>query len=162
MTTAVDYLDRKFDVLAFAGASPRTAVLLQQSLFRAGTSGEVCTGVQKLAQRWALEFLTIRGSMPFHMQSRGSDFLRWVRQGRLQTEYDVRAYFNFAAQQVSTNLLNEEVATMHPEDRFDRASLLQLQLHGTSLALVVNVRSLAGDNRQVILPIHITPANLRL
>lgn len=160
MTTAVNYLNRRFDVLAFRGAVPRGSVQLSQSLFDTGTGGEVCTGVQKLAQRWTLEFYTIRGSMPFHMSERGCDFLRWMRQGRIRTEFDVRAYFNFAAQQVKTNLLNEETVDMHPEDRFQQATLLQTILLSNALELFVNVISQAGDNRQVILPIDIAPTNL--
>ena len=97
MTTAVDYLNRRFDVLALQGAQSRGEVLLNQSIFSTGNSGQICTGVQKLAQRWALEFLTIRGSMPFHMSERGSDFMTWLRHGRIRTEFDVTSYFNFAA-----------------------------------------------------------------
>lgn len=160
MTTAVDYLNRRFDVLALQGAQPRGEVLLNQSIFSTGNSGQICTGVQKLAQRWALEFLTIRGSMPFHMSERGSDFMTWLRHGRIRTEFDVTSYFNFAAQQVKTNLLNEETEDMNPEDRFLQASLLQIGLGNNTLQLYVNVVSLAEDTRQIILPIGITPANL--
>ena len=160
MTTAIDYLNRRFDVLAFRGAQPRGDVLLAQTLFDNNTGGEVCTGVQKLAQRWVIEFLTIRGSMPYHMSTRGSDFLLWLRQGRIRTEFDVRAYFNFAAQQVKTNLINEETATMHPEDRFQQARLIKLLLAQDTLELFTEIISLAGDTRQVILPIAIAPINL--
>lgn len=160
MTTALDYLNRKFDVLAFRGAEPRGEVQLNQSLFGADVGGEVCTGAQKLAQRWALEFLTVRGSMGFHLANRGSEFLRWARQGRLRTEYDVQAYFNFAAQQVRISLLNEETESMNPEERLRRATLLRIVLFGDSLELYVNITSLAGDTRQVILPIPLTPANI--
>lgn len=160
MTTALDYLNRKFDVLAFRGAEPRGEVQLNQSLFGADVGGEVCTGAQKLAQRWALEFLTVRGSMGFHLAARGSDFLRWARQGRLRTEYDVQAYFNFTAQQVRISLLNEETESMNPEERLRRATLLRIVLFGDSLELYVNITSLAGDTRQVILPIPLTPANI--
>lgn len=160
MTTAVDYLNRRFDVLALQGAQSRGEVLLNQSIFSTGNSGQICTGVQKLAQRWALEFLTIRGSMPFHMSERGSDFMTWLRHGRIRTEFDVTSYFNFAAQQVKTNLLNEETEDMNPEDRFLQASLLQIGLGNNTLQLYVNVVSLAEDTRQIILPIGITPANL--
>ena len=162
MSTARQYLDRKFDVLAFRGAQSRGDVLVNQSLFGADVGGEVCTGVQKLAQKWALEFLTIRGSMPFHLSERGSDFMRWVRQGRLRTEFDVQAFFNFAAQQVRVNLLNEETEDTHPEERLVRATLLRIALLGDSLELFVSITSQAGETREVTLPIAITPVNLSL
>lgn len=162
MTTAVDYLNRRFDVLALQGAKSQGEVLLTQSIFNQANGGQICTGVQKLAQRWTLEFLTIKGAMPFHMSERGSDFLRWVRQGRIRSEFDVRAYFNFAASQVKTSLVNEETEDMNWEDRFDRASLEQIVIFQDSLGLYVNIVSLAGDTRQVILPISITTANLTI
>jgi|JI9StandDraft_2_1071091.scaffolds.fasta_scaffold50658_4 hypothetical protein len=160
MSTAINYLNRRFDVLAMQGAQPRGDVLLSQTLFGQANGGQVCTGAQKLAQRWTLEFLTIRGSMPYHMSTRGSDFMTWVRSGRLRSEFDVRAYFNFAAQQVKKNLVNEEIDAMDPEERLQRATLVQIQLFQDSLALSVDIVSLAGTTRQVILPINITPANL--
>lgn len=162
MTTAAAYVNRRFDVLAFRGAEPRGDTLLNQSLFGAAVGGEVCTGAQKLAQRWALEFLTIRGSMPFHLVNRGSDFLRWVKQGRLRTEFDVQAYFNFAAQQVRINLLNEDDEDMNPEEQLVRATLLRIHLLGDSLELYVSITSKAGETREVILPIAITPINLSI
>lgn len=162
MTTALNYLNRRFDVLALQGAKSQGDVLLNQSLFTQADGGQVCTGAQKLAQRWALEFLTIRGSMPFHMKERGSDFMLWIRQGFVRSEFDVRAYFNFAAQQVRTNLVNEETEDMHPEERLQRANLDQIVLFQDSLALHIDIVSLAGDLRQVILPISITPANLTI
>lgn len=162
MTTAVNYLNRRFDVLSFQGAEPRGEALLRQSLFSTATSGQVCTGVQKLAQRWALEFLTIRGSMPFHMSKRGSDFITWMNQGLLRTEFDIQVYFNFAAQQVKMQLTNEETTDMHPEDCLAVALLLGIDLLGTSLSLRVSITSKAGTAREVILPIDITPTNLRV
>jgi hypothetical protein len=74
--SASQYVGRVFDILALRGAVTRGSVNLSQTLFDATTSGEVCTGIQKLAQRWALEFLTIRGSMGFHLANRGIDFLQ--------------------------------------------------------------------------------------
>ncbi len=98
--------------------------------------------------------------MPFHMSSRGSDFMSWVRQGVLRSEFDVTAYFNFAAQQVQTNLLNEETTDMPADERLQRASLLQINIFAAALTLSVNLISQAGSARQVILPIPICPANL--
>lgn len=162
MSTAADYVGRKFDVFAFSGAAAAGEHLLQQSLFDASNNGSVCTGVQKLAQRWIIEFLTIRGSMPFHMKDRGTLFMLWLRQGRIQSEFDVRAYFNFAAQQVSVNLRKVETSDMAADERLQSATLDQLQILDGALELSVTLSSIAGDTRNVVLPISLTPANLRL
>ena len=160
MSTALSYLNRRFDVLALRGAKPTGDVRLTQSLFDAEVGGEVCTGVQKLAQRWALEFLTVRGSMPFHLATRGTHFVQQAKTGRLRTEIDVTSQFSFAAVLVRDNLIKEEDDTMHPEDRLRKATLLSIVLFGDSLQLYVNIESQAGDTREVILPIPITPVNI--
>lgn|GEM_PF-2541708 len=160
MTTALNYLGRKFDVLALRGAKPRGDVRLTQTLFDEVVGGEVCTGVQKLAQRWALEFLTARGSMGFHLASRGTHFINQAKTGRLRTEVDVNAQFAFAAVLVRDNLIKEEDDTMHAEDRLSKATLLSIVLFGDSFQLYVKIESQAGDTREVILPIPITPVNI--
>jgi hypothetical protein len=47
--SASRYVGRVFDILALRGAVTRGSVNLSQTLFDATTSGEVCTGIQKLA-----------------------------------------------------------------------------------------------------------------
>lgn len=154
------YLNRKFDVLAFRGAASSGDVLLDQTLFGPDAAGEVCTGAQKTAQRWALEFLTPLGSMGFHLANRGSRFMIAVKSGRLRHEADVQAQFNFAAVTVRQNLVNEEDDTWHPEDRFKSATLEQIALLGDFLQLHVIITTQAGIAREVILPIALTPVEL--
>lgn len=160
MTTAADYLGRRFDILAFSGVTETGDVLLSQTLFNNQHSGEVCTGVQKLSQRWLLEFMTRRGSMGFHLQGRGSDFLRWADQGTLRSEFDVRAYFNFAAQQVKTNLTAEDDDQTPDDERLSHSVLEQIAVQPGVLSLRIRIVSLSGDSRQVILPVALTPTNL--
>ena len=157
---AIQYLNRRFDVIALRGAVERGEIMLNQSLFDAEVGGEVCTGVQKLAQRWVIEFLTIKGSMPFHMKDRGVGFMLAVKQGRLRTEADVLAEFNFAAVTVRQNLINEETDAMHPEDRFASSTLDRIVLSGSGLQLYITITSQAGSDREVILPIALTPVEL--
>jgi hypothetical protein len=85
-----------------------------------------------------------------------------MRSGRLRTEFDVQAYFNFAAQQVRTNLVNEETTAMHPEDRLARVNLDQVTLFDGSLELYITLTSQAEESRQIILPIPIVPTNLTI
>lgn len=160
--TASQYVGRVYDILSLRGAVPRGRTVLSQTLFDVAAPGTVCTGVQKLAQRWALEFLTIRGSMGFHLQERGTDFMRIARQGAFRSELDVQTEYDFAAVQVRQNLLAEETPAMHAEDRFGTDDLQQILLGPDFLELSVTIISLAGDSRSVILPINITPTNLNL
>jgi len=151
-----DYSGRLFDLLAFRGAVPVGQTLLDQTLFGTDASGEVCTGVQMLAQRWLLKFLTISGSMTY-LPDEGTDFIGQVRRGELVTESDIEGAFNIAAVEVRTALLNEETDAMNDEERMDSAELLQITLADDSFSLTVEITSLAGTSRKVILPIPYLP-----
>lgn len=153
--SAVQYIDRRFDVLALQGAKPTGEVLLAQQLF-GFDSGEVCTGIQKLAQRWALEFLTPRGTVKF-LPRRGTDFMLIARRGGFRHEQDVRAEYNFAAVRIKQTLKNEEVAAMQDDERLSKDELLQLILGPQTLQLKVQLTSLAGSSREIILPIPMSP-----
>lgn len=153
--SAVDYIDRRFDLLALQGATPMREALLTQQLFN-GNSGQVCTGMQKLAQRWVLEFLTVAGSLPFE-PNRGTQFLLMARSGRLRNEIDVIAEYNFAAVQVRQTLQNEEVAAMEDDERLDTDELIGLELSEDQLVLHIKLTSRAGTTREPILPISMLP-----
>ncbi len=154
----VDYVGREFDLLAFRGAEPVGDILLDQTLFGVDAGGEVCTGVQKLAQRWVLHFLTVLGSMPF-LPLRGTTFISDVRSGALRSESDVQIRFNAAAVKVRLDMQAEEDDTMNDEDRLGTpgANLLSLTLSQDLLTLRVEIMSLAGSSRRIILPIPFMP-----
>jgi len=155
---AVDYIGRRFDLLAYRGAAPVGDVLLRQTMFDADASGEVCTGVQKLAQRWVLHFLMIRGSMKF-LPDRGTDFIKQARQNVLRDESMVQMKFNEAAVRARLDMQAEETDDMNDEDRLATpgAELISINLFDDQLSLVVSIFSLAGESRKIILPIPFMP-----
>lgn len=159
---ATQYINRKFDILAFRGATERGEVRLNQSLFDSLSAGEVCTGAQKVAQRWALEFLTPLGSMGYHLVDRGTNFLARARNGRIRTELDVQLEYSIAATLVRQQMLADETDDMADEDRFGSDALLDIILAEGRLSLKVQILTLAGETREVILPINITPVNMSL
>ncbi len=154
MSSVVDYVGRTVDVLAFYGAKPRGEVSLAQTLVPTGERGSVCTGVQKLSQRWLLEFLTGTGTMPY-LPDRGSDFMLDLWQGQLRTTIDARQSFFIAARQVQQNLQAEEDDDMQDDERYGSVTLLAIVVNGDQLTLRLELRSLAGTSRQVILPIPV-------
>lgn len=147
-----DYAGRRYDVLALRGAKAQGEVPLDMSLFDAHTYGEICVGIQKLAQRYTLEFLTETGSMPFR-NDRGCQFMRDFRLGRLRTEADVVTSFEFSDMDVKARLQAEEDDTWPDDERFARAELTKIIVTEPTLALYVSVVSLAGADRKIILPI---------
>lgn len=156
------YVGRTFDVMAFSGVKAAGNALLTQELFGAGNSGSVCTGIQKMAQRWLLEFSTIRGSMPWHLRNRGTEFMLQVRKGILKTEADVQAAYVASAIQARQNLTNEDTGDEPADERFDRSKLNGIVIGDGQLHLYVTLYSVAGSSYDIILPIHTTPANLAI
>ena len=146
------YLGRQYDVLALRGAVAAGSVELTQSLFDGAVDGEICVGIQKLAQRWILEFLTENGSMRFQ-PDRGCRFVTDLKTGRLRTIADVVTSFGFSAFTITNNLQLEETDEMPDDERFDRAELVETTISGDTVSLRVRVVSLAEDVREVILPI---------
>lgn len=159
MSTPVDYIGRAYDLLALRGAQPIGEVLLTQALFDTQDAGQICTGAQKVAQRWVLRFLTISGSKRFAPLD-GCNFMALVKQGALRTETDVFTQFSFAAMDVHQQLLAIETPEMHAEDRFASATLDSIVLSLTGISLHIVIRTLADTARAVILPIPILPNSL--
>jgi len=148
-----EYANRKYDYLAFQGVKALGEARLGLALYAEDTSGQICVGIQKLAQRWALEFLTELGSMP-GLPTRGSDFMTQVRQGSLRNEVDVVAAFGAASLYVERNLRNEEYENMPSDEQFDEAELTSVQFLPGYMNLRVMIYSRAGESRAAILPIE--------
>jgi len=151
-----DYANRRYDYLAFRGVAAVGDKQLGLALYDTDTSGQICTGIQKLAQRWALEFLTEVGSMT-GLPTRGSDFMLLVRRGELQNQSDVLAAFESTNLFITRNLRNEETADMPDDERFADAELTSVTILPGYMNLHVMITSRAGDARAVILPIETLP-----
>jgi hypothetical protein len=150
------YANRKYDYLGLQNVKAQGEASLGLELFTPTNSGQICVGVQKLAQRWALEFLTEDGSMP-GLPSRGNEFMRLVRQGRIRSAPEVRGFFATSSLTIDRNLRNEEYAGMPDDERFESASLLGVSFLPGYLSLTVEIVSRAGSSREVILPISVLP-----
>lgn len=163
-----DYINRKYDYLALRNTTGTGNRRLGLELFNADTSGEICTGVQKLAQRWLLEFMTEQGSMP-GLPRRGCLFMRLARQGQFRLPINVQAAFSAANLNIRRNLTLEEADDAPADERFASAELLNVAVlpgydvssqSGASavfLTLGVKINSRAGTSREVIVPIEIVP-----
>lgn len=149
------YAGRQYDVLAFRGAKLSGPAQLVLSMFDSSTYGEICTGIQSLAQRWLLTFLTEFGSMPFKADA-GTNFMRDLRRGRLRTEADVIDSFSFADLMASEQLRAEETDAWPADERFASAKLTAIALLGNTIALDITIASRAGVARTVVMPLSIT------
>ena len=151
-----DYANRKYDFLVFKNVDLSKEAQLGLALYDEDTNGKICTGIQKLAQRWAMEFLTEQGSMP-HKPERGCGFMTWLRFGRLQNRTDAVSAFVAANMTIANNLTLEEYAGMPDDERFESAELSNLAILPGYMELRVIIVSRAGVSRLAILPIETLP-----
>lgn len=152
--TLDDYIGRRFDLGIWCCPEPGATVLLDQRIFPPqGATG--VTGIQKLAQRFMVELLTIRGSVL--LSDRGSRFMADVHSGYIRLPVDARAAFSRAVVAISPKLVAEESDTDPDDERFESAELEQVAIFGGRLVLVIRIRSRAGTSRIYMAPIPVLP-----
>lgn len=151
-----DYATRRYDFLALEGVKPEGDNKLNLLLFSEDNSGQICTGIQKLSQRWLLEFLTERGSM-VGKPTRGCDFMTRVRTGRLRNQTDVVYAFSYAETIVRRNLRDEETDDMPDDEKIAGAAAINIAFLPGYAMLAVEITSVAGTAREIILPISTLP-----
>lgn len=144
-----------FDVSAFR-MSP--AQLAEHVLADALTRGEILEYEAKLAQRWVIEFLTEKNSMPF-ANNRGCSFVTRLRSGRVRTEHDLFTAFAASNVDLSRNLRGEESSTDDARERYAGSKLLGLKLGATDGLAELNVQITSRANTRVNLEL---PINVKL
>src|SRR6185437_5077471 len=86
---ALQYAGRTYDLSMFQGIQPAGRALLRADVADPqAPAGAIVTGIQKLAQRFALLLLTEQGSMPL-APLQGSPLMTNLRQGTLRNDHDV-------------------------------------------------------------------------
>ena len=150
-----DYVGRTVDVLAYTGGTAAGERRLSMALATAGDSGQICTGIQKLAQRFLIELLTEQGTM-IYLPLRGCGFMREARLGMWRSPLDVMSAFSAALLDIKENLQLEEASTDPDDERFFDAELVAVTLDGSEASVTIRITSLAGTSRKFIAPLKIT------
>lgn len=144
------YADRKIDLWAFQESPPGSDILPQSLLIP--VPGYICTGIEKLVQRWLIEFNTITGSVLFQ-PLRGSTFISAMRQGRIQTEADIIAEFGFAAMTIYNTIKRGTADSAPADEQLVRADLEAFSVLDDQIQLRIKITSRAQDTRTVIVPV---------
>jgi hypothetical protein len=155
MAVSTDYTGRTVDLSIFEGSAPTGNQLIRLGF--TGDGGNVIAGIQKLTQSYTLLFLTERGSIPQKLDQ-GTDFVIRMRQGRIQQESDVLSEFTLANELVREQLTLAASGQNYPDDEvFDSAILDSFELDRdlSRVLLRVRVRSIAGETRDVLLPVPV-------
>ena len=149
---STDYTGRTVDLLIFQGVEEFGDQQIETGW---GNAGELCTGIQKVAQSWTILFLTDRGTV-LNEPLRGSSFVPTVRSGAIQVDEDVPAEFAIAAAQVSRTMTADALdQNLEDDETLARAELLDYSVDSIAARLYLRVRlwSAAGEARTVFLPI---------
>lgn len=149
-----DYAGRTVDYLAFDDAKATGNTLLTQTLVKAGQSGALITGIEKLVQRFLVELLTEQGSLDY-LPGRGTFFMTALRAGVVRTSQDLFSAFSSAEVDIRNNLRQEEDITDPADERYGSAELISASLFGDTATLSIRVLSVAGESRNVIYPLRV-------
>jgi hypothetical protein len=154
LTLIPQYIGRLYDVLAYRDGTSSGEVELDQHLVDTGSGGEICTGIQKLAQRYLLELLTETGSMQYQ-PVRGCDFMIEARSGYWQSSLDVNSSFSSAKVDIAANLRAEESLEDSDDEKYKDAELINVQFVPGYANITIRLTSQAGSTREFITPIDI-------
>lgn len=155
MTSLSPYIGRRFDTAIWCCPIEGKTVLLDQQIFPPGGVRGV-TGIQKLAQRFMLKFLTIRGSV-WLAPDEGSGFMADLYGGYIRLPTDAWASFNLSALEIGIQLRAEESDDDPDDERFDSATLEQVVISSGQITLNIRITSLAGTSRSYLAPISTLP-----
>jgi len=142
-----------YDVAVFQ-VPPSPAVPDLQQLWGGDGGGRLLTGIRKLAQRFLLELLTIRGTIPFH-PTRGSDLLSYAKTGQIRSEVDAHVLFQYAVGQVEVNLRADELTTDELDEQYASVSVVSVTFTPIKLIYRLTLTSRAGNSRVVTLPLAV-------
>ena len=146
-----DYIGRTIDVLAFRGGTAVGEVELDRSLAADGGSGEITTGIQKLAQKWLLTLLTEKGSVKYKPNF-GTFFMRKLAIGSVATEQQLFALFSAVEIDLAGQLLAEEDANTPDDERYNTSKIISATVFPGYINLTVTLSS-QTSNVNFIVPI---------
>ena len=153
--SATQYIGRTYDIMAYQGVLPIGVARLTAGIATPESpGGMICTGIQKLLQRFLMLLTLKKGTKPYDLEA-GTTFFTELQQGLLRTELDVVTAFSLAVGDISSQLVAMETTDTPDDERFSDASLLNLRIDIGVVMLQISVSSLAGAERVAILPLSI-------
>lgn len=124
-----------------------------QAMVTATFSGGTVTGIEKLAQRFTVNLLTQKGSIPY-LPLKGTNLVTMLQTGSFSTEQDV--FVAFAASLVDLNRqMKSEQSTTDPSDEiYQSARLVTVVISQGSITLYIQVKSAASLTTMFALPLN--------
>ena len=154
-----DYINKKVDLSAYSGGILYDRrIETVPDLARPGEGGELCTGIRKLMQRFAIHLFTIQGSV-LHEPSRGCSFLPLVMSGSLRTRADVQLAFAESRAVIRRYMAQEESTDDPDDEKLYNAELTNVEFTDNGQIIIdVQIESQAREVTTYIIPISATVA----
>ena len=158
MAVTLNYTGRLVDLFIVQGIKVSGDQLVLPG-FGGDEGGRVIAGVEKIAQTWAILFLTELGSVQYNPQL-GSSFVTNYRLGLIRDESDVQSEFGLAASQANDQMFLAAQAAPTPlpaDEQLATSELLRFTIDRNQgkLALYVRLTSQAGTKHDILLPIPV-------
>lgn len=138
------------DVRAFYPVRNRPA---RQMLANSRTSGKTASGLLKLCQKFVVELLTERGSVPY-LPNKGSKFINRLRFGDIATEQDLTVAFSASLPELRTNLRAQENSSDPDNERYGSATLQKVIISPDLVEVRIAIRSRSGATASLTVPLH--------
>jgi len=156
MSTVLDYIGRLNDYNVFRQTkAPGTAQRLELALVTATDSGQICTGIHKLMQRFLLVLFLKKGSLRYDI-NRGTTFMLDAERGYWNTVTAVRSSFTAAKASARRQLKSEQKTTDPTDEILADVTLDEVLLGDGSVSMTMTLTSEAGSNYTFITPINLT------
>lgn len=143
---------RKVDLLVLHPASYVGAQKINSALVAADGKSYACTGVQKAAQHWTMEFFTTR-----QPDGSGTSFLAALKGNKLYSDIIVRQEFNIASIQAIDNLASEYTSDTPDDERISEVTITALTVKKGSIDIFCKMTTVAGDSANLIFPVTLAP-----
>lgn len=157
MSTAIDYIGRSFDFLAFQVILPAyrgRENLLIQELTTSDGMGAIIAGVQKAVQRFLIVFLTKKGSV-VSAPDEGTTFMIEAQQGLWRTVADVEQAFYSARLDAVRQITSIETDADPLDERFGDVVLNGVTLNGDSVSISITYTTLDGFSYTYLTPLEV-------
>ena len=156
MSTVADYVGRISDYNVFRQTKPAgIAQELELALFSETDSGQICTGMHKLMQRFLLLLFLKRGSFTYDA-NRGTTFMMDAERGYWRTVADVRVSFAAAKDSVRRQLRALQQASDPSDEIYSDVQLNEVTIGDGRVSMTMTLTSQAGSTYTFIAPINIS------
>jgi hypothetical protein len=126
----------------------------EMRLSRPYCSGTYAVGVQKLAQQVIAELMTLSGSVRFD-SGYGCSFMNDIRSRNATAIGDIQRALTANIARVSANIRSRQIGDEPLDELLQDVAIENLEQHRDNVIVLLRVRSEAGDNADIKLPLDL-------